>query len=289
MVLEIQALQLLKSMQKIRLEARAAACTAAIGACACESTTASTGEVQSWAVAMMFFQQMASWSVRSYDGTAAALARCQATRKRWREALTHLKVMREKGLTRLMRSYTATAEACESSLADWRLSAKLLETSEHFLEEESGNERFLLGTLCTKIRTYARSPCWNVALQAYHKSSYNNMGKSGMSVKAYNALMRAYSLQRASWNEVLALLDEMYREDLLPDTDTFDAAISACGAAQEWEWILQLYDELELNNLPPTGTTVALASQACGILGDEVRQAQLLQVPQMAALSPAST
>ncbi len=286
MLLEIQALQLLKSMQRIRLEPRAAACTAAIGACACESST-STGEVRSWAVAMMFFQQMARWSVRSYDGTAAALARCQATRKRWREALTHLKVMREKGLTRLMRSYTATAEACESSLSDWRLSAKLLETSEHFLEEESGNERFLLGTLCTKIRTYARSPYWNVALQAYHESSYN-MGKSGMSLKAYNALMRACSLQRASWIEVLALLDEMYREDLLPDTDTFDAAMQACAAAHEWEWILQLYDELELNNLPPTGTTVALASQACGILGDEVRQAQLL-LPEMAALSPAST
>ena len=262
-----KALKLLEAMHQLKLEARAAACTAAISACGTDRTeNFETSQLdRTWALALGFFQQMRRWSVRIYDGTGAALASCEL---RWQGALAHLTGMRQEGIARLARSHSAAARACEASLADWRLSAALLETSERMSEGDQGKShgRFLLDTIQTKIMTYSRSPYWNVALQTHHES---NRTSSSMSLQAYNALMRAAGFR--SWNAVLAILDEMYSEDVLPDSGIFASAVQTCGVAKEWEWILQLYDELQLNNLQPTEATVALARQACRVLGDDVR------------------
>eukprot|EP00438_Fugacium_kawagutii_P006322 Skav230354 [mRNA] locus=scaffold1251:58168:85688:- [translate_table: standard] len=277
-----QALKLLEGMQKVKLEARAAACTAAMLACASDEM-ASTRKI-SWAVAIGFFQQMARWSVRPYDGTGAALASSEAMMERWHGALAHLEGLRNKGITRLMRTYTAAAKACESSHADWRQSIEFLEASEQLSESElkhlsRGN--FWQETVPVKILTYSRGSYWNVALQAHQQS--NSQGRY-MSIAAYNALMGACNLG-GSWAQVLVLLDEMYCKGLAPDSDTFTAAVEACGAANEWEWILQLYDELQLNNLPPTKTLVALACQACEVLGED--RPRLLRMAHPAPAAPA--
>lgn len=223
-----QALKLLEAMQKVQLEARAAACTAAMRACR-------SGGEKSWAVALGFLEKMLRWSIRAYDGTGAALGLCEAMMERWQGALMHLAGMRQKGVSRLIRSHAAVAEACESSLADWRLSAELLETTEQ-LSDQGGPERFLQEIIPTKIMAYSRGAYWNVALQVHQSSS----SPGRMSVQAYNALMRSCGHRAGSWDVVLRFLDEMYSEDLMPDSDTFASAMEACGAANEWEWILQL-------------------------------------------------
>ena len=217
-------------MQKVQLEARAAACTAAMRACR------SGGAEKSWAVALGFLEKMLRWSIRAYDGTGAALGLCEAMVERWQGALTHLAGMRQKGVSRLIRSHAAVAEACESSLADWRLSAELLETTEQLSQDQGGPERFLQDIIPTKIMAYSRGAYWNVALQVHQSSS----SPGSMSVQAYNALMWSCGLRAGSWDVVLRFLDEMYSEDLMPDSDTFASAMEACGAANEWEWILQL-------------------------------------------------
>ena len=68
----------------LQLEARAAACTAAMRACR------SGGAEKSWAVALGFLEKMLRWSIRAYDGTGAALGLCEAMVERWQGALTHL-------------------------------------------------------------------------------------------------------------------------------------------------------------------------------------------------------
>ena len=220
-------------MQRLQLEARAAACTAAMRAC---SGCSGGGSEKGWAVALGFLEKMLRWSIRAYDGTGAALGFCEAMMGRWQGALWHLAGMRQKGVSRLIRSHAAVAEACESSLADWRLSAALLETTEQLAQDQAGPERFLQDIIPTKIMTYSRGAYWNVALQV-HQSG----GSSGsMSVQAYNALTRSCGLRAGSWDVVLRFLDEMYSEDLMPDSDTFASAMEACGTANEWEWILQL-------------------------------------------------
>eukprot|EP00435_Cladocopium_sp_Y103_P015173 s1760_g3.t1 len=265
-----KALNLLEAMQKVQLEARAAACTAAMRACRSGDGTGNCLDCldadlkKSWAVALGFFEKMVRWSIRPYDGTGAALGLCEAMMERWQGALAHLAGMQQKGVSRLIRSHAAVAEACESSLADWRLSAELLETTEQLSQDQGGPERFLQDTIPTKIMTYSRGAYWNVALQVHQSSCPRSM-----SVQAYNALMRACGLRAGCWDVVLRFLAEMYSEDLMPDSDTFTSAMEACGAANEWEWILQLYEELQLQNLPPSPRSLSLARHACEVLGVE--------------------
>lgn len=128
--------------QDRKLEVRAAACTAAMHACCKQDLD----EVEPARAVMDLFQQMLSWSVRPYDGTLAAVVKSESKLGTWPQALWRLELIRGRGISKLVRSYTAAAEACEASEAcDWERSMQLVEISQERSRREA--DKFLVTLL----------------------------------------------------------------------------------------------------------------------------------------------
>ncbi|CAK8988731.1 Hypothetical protein SCF082_LOCUS1510 [Durusdinium trenchii] len=261
------ALQLLQVMQDRKLEVRAAACTAAMHACCKQDLD----EVEPARAVMDLFQQMLSWSVRPYDGTLAAVVKSESKLGTWPQALWRLELIRGRGISKLVRSYTAAAEACEASEAcDWERSMQLVEISQERSRREA--DKFLERTFPPAITALSRGAHWHLALHAHRRLQRLPRG-ARMTVKAYTELIRACG-QGPSWSEVLGLLDEMYLAKLSPSPETFEAVAEAlasrgsCGDTSEASaWIVQLDEELQLNNLRPTPRMSELAMEARRSLG----------------------
>ena len=71
----------------------------------------------------------------------------------------------------------------------------------------------------------------------------------------YNALISACA-KGEQWQEALRLLDEMKKNNIAPDTITYSALISACEKGGEVQQGLNLLDELESKSLLPRNITV---------------------------------
>eukprot|EP00913_Durusdinium_trenchii_P016934 g15919.t1 len=253
--------------QDRKLEVRAAACTAAMHACCKQDLD----EVEPARAVMDLFQQMLSWSVRPYDGTLAAVVKSESKLGTWPQALWRLELIRGRGISKLVRSYTAAAEACEASEAcDWERSMQLVEISQERSRREA--DKFLERTFPPAITALSRGAHWHLALHAHRRLQRLPRG-ARMTVKAYTELIRACG-QGPSWSEVLGLLDEMYLAKLSPSPETFEAVAEAlasrgsCGDTSEASaWIVQLDEELQLNNLRPTPRMSELAMEARRSLG----------------------
>ena len=257
-----RALHLLDVMDENRLEARAAAYTAAMWACSGDGPH----EAQRRRAALQLYKQMQMWGIRPYDGTCAALAAC-AGLDDWPWALERVSQMRADGLARLPRAHITAASVCESVAASWTMSLELLQQacqSANILREGPPE---LPDALPTQMSAFSRGRHWSLAISAHEKARRQ---QQGITLSTYNKLIKACSLQSENWRHVLALLGEICDEDLVPDADSYEAAVHCCGDASEWAWVVQLYEELILYNLPQQQVH-AVATHACQILGDEKR------------------
>ena len=70
-------------------------------------------------------------------------------------------------------------------------------------------------------------------------------------------------IKKAKWNAALQLLDEMYHNDILPDTIHYNAAISVCSKACRLRNALELFDGMQERCLEPNVITYNALISAC--------------------------
>merc|ERR1712137_1450706 len=78
----------------------------------------------------------------------------------------------------------------------------------------------------------------------------------------YNAAISACE-KGEQWQEALRLLNELKKTNIAPDTITYSAAISGCQKGWQWQEALRLLDEMKKNNIAPDTITYSVAIFAC--------------------------
>ena len=264
-----RALHLLDVMQEDGLEPRAAAFTAAIRAC----SGSGPDQDKRRETALELFARMKMWGIRPYDGTCASLVACDGLGE-WPFALGRVWQMRTDGLKRLPRAYINAASACESSMASWTISLELLETARQSTSTLSDSTVVNLPeVLPCQMSAFARGKHWSFAIRSHVEAKRQQVE---IELETYNELLRACSLRVGHWQRVLALLGEMSESDLVPNADSYEAALTCCSNASEWAWVVQLYEELALFNLPRERFQT-LAAHASQRLGDKRRMQTLAE------------
>merc|ERR1711963_872510 len=77
----------------------------------------------------------------------------------------------------------------------------------------------------TRIRALARGSCWADALFRLRAACIGEL-----SLETFNSVLSACRLQAEQWRSLVDVLEEMWRNDLNPNADSYEAA-SCCEAA----------------------------------------------------------
>jgi pentatricopeptide repeat protein len=69
------------------------------------------------------------------------------------------------------------------------------------------------------------------------------------------------------WQKALQLFDGMQIQGLKPNTDTYNAVITACGRSGQWQHALRVFNNMKLAGVQRDVISYTAAITACGESG----------------------
>ncbi|CAE8626868.1 unnamed protein product, partial [Polarella glacialis] len=283
------SLVLLREMREQGLPLDAVTCSAAISGC---------GKGGQWALALLLFSELSATGLRWNPYACSAVMSACSSSSRWARSLDIFADARAKGLEADAAIFGAAVTACAQG-GHWALALAVLHqmrlrgpspNTAVFSASITACDRGQQWTLALSVlqlllrdRLRPDPPAFNAAI-----SACSGVGAWISALRLLEAMGRHALVPEVGrfWQTALAMLPDMRRRGLLPDSVSFNACIHACERGQEWHQALLVLQAMRRSGLAPGLLALNSAASACGKARHWEVALHLLREAKDADLSP---
>ncbi|CAJ1379898.1 unnamed protein product [Effrenium voratum] len=253
-----EALQLLRMLQELRIQANAICYNSAI------SALEKGGE---WLRALRLLREMQETRLQlDIVSISSAISACEKGGQ-WQEALQLLRELRHRAVKANVVACSAAISACEKG-QEWQRALQLLFSLGDWHVQPN------IFSFSAAVVACERGRAWREALQLL-RAMDEALDVPSPEVMTYNAAISACEKQ-GQWRHSLALLGVL-EEARLADVISYNASISACEKAKRWQEALQVLVRLRQSRMKEDMISYSSAILACDSSGEWHQALALLE------------